>query len=214
MDQQSMNSDGFQKLVRQAQAGDRKAMDQVLSILRPHLERLARPYADPLRPVMSTADLLQEFCLRAWTKLDSFQAGQDDEETFALFRAWVGQLVRRLGMNAHRDRKRQRRSPPQKVVSIDAQPVGQTTTSGGPAQPAARDPSPSSHARTNEGAQLIRAALEKLPEKTDAAIVRMRLFDGMTYQQISEQLGLGYEKVRVRFESLMGRLERDLKGLF
>lgn len=91
---------GFQDLVRRAQDGDRAAMDRVLEILRPQLEPMARPYADPGRPVESTADLLQEACLRAWRKIDLFRQGEDDEETFRLFRAWIGQIVRRLSFTA------------------------------------------------------------------------------------------------------------------
>ena len=208
-----MESGGFQDLVRRAQAGDREAMDQVLSILRPHLERLASPYADPLRPVGSTADLLQESCLRAWTKLGSFQTGQDDEETFALFRAWVGQLVRRLGLNAQRDRKRQRRDPPKKILSLGARRSESPTTSGGGNDPPANDPSPTTLARGEEGARWVRAALEEIPDETDAAIVRLRFYEELTLKEISKRLNLGYDQVRGRFDAMVVRLQRDLKGL-
>ncbi len=44
-----MASEGFNDLVRRAQDGDRAAMDRVLETLRPHLEHLARPYANPAK---------------------------------------------------------------------------------------------------------------------------------------------------------------------
>ena len=95
-----METQGFEELVRRAQAGDREAMDRVLEMLRPYLSRIAGPYVNPLRPVDSTADLLQESCLRAWHKIGSFQGGKGDEHTFEMFRSWIGQIVRRLGKDA------------------------------------------------------------------------------------------------------------------
>ncbi|MCZ6690191.1 MAG: RNA polymerase sigma factor [Planctomycetota bacterium] len=205
-----MDSPGFHDLVEQARAGDRKAMDQVLEMLRPHLKPLARLYANPLRPAESTADLLQESCLRAWQKLDKFESGHNDEETFAMFRGWIGQIVRRLGMNARRDRDRQKRSPPEKILPLDAKPAGGITTGVG-LEALAPDATPSAYARGNELSQRIEEVLDGLPDKTDTAIARLYFFEELNLSQISKRLGLGYDHVRDHYHAVVRRLERDLK---
>ncbi|MCZ6692161.1 MAG: RNA polymerase sigma factor [Planctomycetota bacterium] len=208
-----LGAEGFHDLVRLAQDGDRKAMDDVLSILRPYLEPIARPFANPARPVESTSDLLQESCLRAWHKIGSFRGGDNDEKTFAMFRAWVGQIVRRLGLTAQRDRQSQKRIPQQKILRLAPSRVTDSTASGRGMDPRAPDPSPSSSARANERAQGVRAALGRIPNETDAAILRMRWIEGMTLKEISERLHVHYEKVRDRYRLTMLGMERDLKDL-
>lgn len=208
-----MEREGFDHLVREAQRGDRAAMDEVLEVLRPHLEHLARPFADPARPAESTSDLLQETCLRAWQRLDGFEGGKNDEETFAMFRSWIGQIVHRLGLNAQRDRGRQRRSPPQRILPLGPSRAGNETREDGGIEATAPEPTPSAYARADERSIKIQEALDDLPDAVNASIVRMRFFDAMTIPEISERLGLGYEQVRERYRSTLRRLERHLEGL-
>ena len=157
---------GFHDLVRRAQAGDKEAMDKVLVILQPYLAKMARPYADPSRPAESTSDLLQESCLRAWQKLGSFDGGENDEETFAMFRGWIAQIVKRLGLNAQRDHKRQKRSPPKKIVPIREGGAGPSTAKGAKIDPTDPGPTPSADARADEVSEKIRSALEALGTPT------------------------------------------------
>ncbi|MCZ6688144.1 MAG: RNA polymerase sigma factor [Planctomycetota bacterium] len=208
-----LKSDGFQALVRRAQAGDRQAMDKVLSAIRPELERLASRYADPTRPVESTTDLLQESCLRAWQKFETFQGGTNDEQTFAMFRAWVGQIVRRLGMTARRDLECQKRNPGHEIVSLEATRPGQSTTSQRGIDPPAPDPSPTAHARSGERMERVLRALNRLEDKTDAAILRMRLLEGLNLREIAQRLDVGYKKVWNRYQATLKRLRQIMKGL-
>ena len=204
-----MELDGFEELIRSAQQGDREAMDRVLEILRPYLDSLARPFADPSRPAESTSDLLQECCLRAWRKLDSFQGGENDQETFGMFRAWLGQIVRRLGMNAQRDVLARKRIPPQKLLPLDAA-AKESKDLGSELGLPARTPTPSAVARADEMAQQIQDALENMEDETASEIVRMRFFEGLTISRISERVDLTPVRVRERLRSAMKRLRRDL----
>ena len=188
-------------------------MDQVLEVLQPLLEPLAHKFADPVRPVQSTTDLLQESCLRAWTKIDSFEGGSTDEETFAMFRAWVGQIVRRIGIDARRTRGRQRRQPKKKVLRLDLPRPGETTTSGASIQPEAPGGSPSTYVRADERNDLIREALKNLPDEESAAIVRMYVFDELNFAQIGERLGISDDAARLRYWATIDVLHRRLKEL-
>lgn len=203
---------GFQDLVKRAQAGDPSALDQLLAVIRPWLEQLAHNYADPEHPEASSADLVQDAWLRAWQKLDQFQGGDDDEQTFARFRAWVGQMVRRLGLNARRDRSAQHRRPPGKLQRLPSPSPGNSTSQGG-ADPAAREPTPSAHVQAEEQVRLIRRALEKIADPLDREIIRLRFFESLSLRQVAEQLQVNHEKVRQRYHAMMRHLGRELEGL-
>jgi len=191
--------------LKRARGGDRQAVDQLLAVLRPHLEQLARRYADPDCPGESTADLVQEAALRVWQKLDQFRGGDDAEQTTAMFQEWVKQLVAHLGLDRQRAHQAQRRGPSQPVLRLEA--------SGGAIDPAASGPTPSANAGLEEQAERIRAALEALPEATDREIVRLCFFDGLSLRQIAERLALSYDKVRERYHRSLKVLERELGGL-
>ena len=205
--------DGFHALVRAAQSGDRAAMDRVLEVLHPHIEPLARQYADPTKPVESTADLLQDACLRAWNKLDSFEGADTDEETFAMFRAWIGQIVRRQGMNARLGQKRKRRSPEGKVLSLDRENPAGTTTFGGGLAPPSPVGSPSTIVRGGERADRVRAALESIEDPQERALLQLVHFEKQTVKDAARQLDLTYRQALRRYQNAMDRLERDLRDL-
>jgi RNA polymerase sigma factor (sigma-70 family) len=67
--------------------------------------------------------------------------------------------------------------------------------------------------RTDEQARLVQAALERLADDTDRAILRLRFFDGLSLRQIAERLALSYDKVREHYQSGLGQLERELGRL-
>ena len=202
--------DGFLALVRAAQAGDRAAMDRVLEVLHPHIEPLASQYADPTKPVESTADLLQDACLRAWHKIDSFEGAESDEETFNIFRAWIGQIVRRTGMNARKAQGRQKRSPDGKVLSLDREAPGDSSTFGGGLAPPSPDGTPSAIVHGGERAELVLRAVEALPDPVDRALLELVHFEEQTVKDAARNLDLGYFNALTRYERAMARLEREL----
>jgi RNA polymerase sigma factor (sigma-70 family) len=201
---------GFHDLLQQAQAGDRAAMDRVLALLRPYLEHVADRYADPDRASASASDLVQEACLRAWDKLDQFRGGASDEQTLALFRSWVGQIVQHLGLNARRDGKAQRRTPARPLKRLGVPAAGESTDQAGAAEPADPEPTPSVNLSTDEQARLVQAALERLADDTGRTILRLRFFDGLSLRQIADRLAISYDKVRERYQSGLAQLEREL----
>src|SRR6516165_10556226 len=180
-----MHPNGFRDLVDRARHGDREAVERLLTLIRPWLDDLARGRADP-------ADLAQEAWLRSWQKLDQFQGGGDDSQTLALFRAWLRRIVERLGLNRARDEQAQSRKPPGPLLRLD-QPLE--------AEPAALEPPPAAHAEAVERAERVRHALERLPDDTDRAIVRLRFFEGLSLRQVAERLQRNHELVRQRFHA-------------
>jgi RNA polymerase sigma factor (sigma-70 family) len=202
-----MEADGFRDLVMQAQAGDKQATTQLLAVIRPWLEQRARGYADPCQPDASASDLAQEAWLRAWQKLHQFHGSDDDEQTLAMFRVWVGRILQRLGLNALRDREAQHRKPPGAMVRL-----GGTASQAG-LDPAGSEPTPSAHAAVDEQVERVRRVLERIVDATDREIVRLRFFEGLSLRQIAERLQSNHENVRQRFHAVLRQLEHDLKEL-
>lgn len=210
-------SDRFRTLLVRAQQGDRVAIDALLEAIRPWLWQAARGFADPERPDESTADLAQAAWLRAWQSLGQFQGPQEaearDSQTQAMFRAWVLQIVRRLGMNNVRDRQAEHRRPPGRLRRLDAAPPGSSTASWGDPHPEAAEPSPSAQAEANEQAVRICAALDRLADDEDRQIIHLRFSEGLSLRQIAARLGRNHEHIRRRFHAALRLLERDLEDL-
>ena len=204
-----MNSAGFLALLEKARSGDQTAIEQVLRTFRPHLMRLAGDFSDRKDPSLSASDLVQDACLRAWNKLDTFTGANSDEAAFAAFRSWISEILRRVAMNARRDRARKRRRPPNGIVPIASSPNTTSSTPAAP-EPAALDRSPSSIVRRDELSLVLTSALEKIPDPKDAEIVRMIMSGGLTLAEVSRRLGMDYENVRYRFHSTLRRLQAAL----
>jgi RNA polymerase sigma-70 factor (ECF subfamily) len=199
--------------LKRARSGDRQGVDDLLSLVRPHLEQLARRYADPGAASESTADLVQEAALRIWQKLDQFRGGENYDQTAAMFSDWISQIVRHLALDRYRERHAQRREPSQGVLPLKSPGPGESTGLEGRIDPAASEPTPSANVQSGEQAQLVQRALAGIADDTDREIVRLCFFEGLSLRQIAERLDLSYDKVRERYHRSLKRLERELKGL-
>jgi RNA polymerase sigma-70 factor (ECF subfamily) len=197
---------GFQDLLARTRAGDRTATDELLALVRPWLEQLARGHAHPHNPDGSVSDLVQEAWLRAWQKLDQFQGTADDIQSQAMFRAWLARIVVRLGLNAARNGAAQQRTPPGKLLRLDA-------GSAAILDPSASEPTPSAAAQAQEEARRVHEALARLTDPLDRDVIRMRFFEGASLRQIADRLGCHHEVLRQRYRALLHRLEQDLNGL-
>lgn len=204
------STEGFDALLRRAQTGDRSALELLLQQVQPWLRQQARSFADPQRPDASASDLAQDAWLRAWQKLAQFRGGPDDEQTRALFYAWLGRIVQRVGLNAQRARGTRQRQPAGRIIRLERT---LRDLSSAPLAPPAAGPTPSGQAEADERLSLIRNALERLDDALDRDILRLRFFDGLSLRQIAERLEHNHEKVRQRFHTVLRRLERELKGL-
>jgi RNA polymerase sigma factor (sigma-70 family) len=201
------------ELLRRARAGDRPAMERLLAELHPDLERLAHGHADPGSPGESTVDLVQEAALRIWQRLDQFRGGPDAEQTAAMFRDWVAQLVHHLGLDRQRRQHAQRREPPGKLIRLDGGKEGASGSEGAGLDPLASGPTASANVGAEEQARLIREAVARIPQLTDREIVRLCFFEGQSLRQVAESLQLSYDKVRERYHHALRVLERELGGL-
>ncbi len=205
-----MASEEFDDLVRRAQAGDRASLDRLLETFRPQMERIAREYSDPADSVESVSDLIQEAQLRAWQRVAQFRGGANGSQTEPMFQAWIGQIVRTVALNLIEARNRQRRRPP----GGGLQRLGGSSESSGAgaAEPPGSESTPSAQARKGEEFQIIQQALEKVPDEVGREIVRLRVLEEISFQEIADRLDLTYDQVRERYHATLRKLERHLRG--
>jgi len=181
----------FNDVVQRAQAGEEQAQEELLKVLRPYLEQLARGLASSPRASRSSSDLVQESLLRVWQRLDQFSGTEDDEQSWAMFCGWVGQIVRRLNLNEQRDRGAQRRRPDQPVASLQA---GKDEDDRQGLDLPSSDPTTSNRVQRNEQAELVQAALGRRGDDPSIAVVRLHFFEGLgrtTWSVIMRRGGSG-----------------------
>jgi RNA polymerase sigma factor (sigma-70 family) len=203
-------TEGFHDLLARARAGDRAATDDLLALIRPWIEQVARQHVALNGPVGSVSDLVQEAWLRAWQKLDQFHGADDEAQTLMMFRAWLTRIVERLGLNSARDAGARVRKPPGKLLRLDGTPADDAPEV---LDPPATEPTPSANVRAEERARLVQEALARLTVPLDRDIIRLRFVDGLSLRQVAHRLGCNHETVRQRYHALLGRLQRDLDGL-
>jgi RNA polymerase sigma factor (sigma-70 family) len=195
--------------LRAARAGDRAAMDRLLTELRPWLNAVAARYGEQLGADASGRDLVQDASLQAWLKLAQFRGHDDDEQELNMFRAWLEQIVHHLGQNRLRSATALRRSAAGLPVSLDAHP---THSSCGAAQPRAVGPTASSVAARAEAVHDVRAAIADLSDATDRLIVHECFFAGTSLRELADTLNIDRETVRRRFHAVLDGLRDRLQG--
>jgi len=181
-------------------AGEAKALDALLARVRPYLHLLVRQQLEPnRRHKLGDSDIVQETLMRIHGALDPgtqgdaghFQ-GQDPPE----FLAWVSQIVRhvvvdmqRRGLAKKRDERRE--MPGSKVFA--------TLTKGS---------TPEQGAERAEKAILLAAALERLPQH-QREVLELRIFDQLSYAEISERIGKREGALRVVVTRALETLRAD-----
>jgi RNA polymerase sigma-70 factor (ECF subfamily) len=202
---------GFPALLARARTGDRAAAEELLALIRPWIEQQARKHARANRADENVSDLVQEAWLRAWQKLDQFVGHDDEEQALAMFRAWLGRIVCRLGLNALRGRAAKERTPPAKLVQLNG--VHASGDSAALLDPSGSVPTPSAQVQVQEVSQKVREALGRLANPLDREFVRLRFFEGMSIRQAAARIGCNHETARQRYHAALNRLQRELRGL-
>lgn len=200
--------DGFNDLLRRAQAGEAEATEELMARLRPYLEQIARVKVDNPHASRSASDLAQEGLLRVWQKLDQFEGAEQDEHSWMMFRSWIAQLVGRLHLNTERDRLAQKRHPGARIQPLQA---ANPADSQAPAvDPPADDPTASQQVGRREEMDRLRQALAQRQDDVGVTVVRMHFFEGLSLREIAERLGLTYDQVRHRYQTTLRALEHEL----
>jgi RNA polymerase sigma-70 factor (ECF subfamily) len=173
------------RLLAEARAGNRDALDALFARHRGRLLAFLRARMGPAAgSTVGAEDLLQETLLEAARKLGAFE-----DRGPASFYRWLVAIARFKVSEAGRARRAAKRSREEPLA----------------ADPPGRGTSPSGGAARAERADLLREALEGLPE-AQAEAVRLRYLEGCTVAETAERLGRSPAAVKAL-------VSRGLEGL-
>jgi RNA polymerase sigma-70 factor (ECF subfamily) len=184
----------------QVQAGDREALDRLLTRFRPDLQAFVQLRLDPqLRARVDASDVVQETQLEVVRRLADFL-----ERRPMPFHLWVRKTAYERLLNLRRDhRGRARRSVdreqplPEHSSLLLARPL----IAGGP--------SPSQQLEARERAERIGRAVAELPEG-DREVLLMRHAEGLSHDEIACLLGIEPPAARKRYGRALLRLQQVL----
>lgn len=176
-----------QELILAARRGDKNAFGQ---LVRRHQKRLFRFVYGLVGSFDQTEDVVQEAFVKAYSALDTFEAGRD-------FYPWLATIARNKALNliAREGRK-------ESLDKIQEQGF----------DPAVTDLGPLERLVNNEDQQRFYAALKALPEPYRVVFV-LRHFEEMSYEEIADQLKIPPGTVDSRLWRARQLLMEALKDL-
>lgn len=174
-------------LVPGAVAGDRRALQRIISIIHPRVLRYARARIGGGR-TPTPEDVAQEICLAVATSIDRYT------DTGKPFMAYVYGIAFNKVADAHRSLARDKLSPVEEVPDTE---VAATT--------------PEDAALVAAGSNAVRALLDSLNEKA-RDIVILRVFVGLSAEETAEVVGSTPGAVRVAQHRALAKLRKQLEG--
>jgi RNA polymerase sigma-70 factor (ECF subfamily) len=191
--------DSVARCIDEARRGSTSALGQLAQACRAYLLMIAN---EELRPEVAgklgASDLVQETFLRAQQAIPDFR-GQSEAE----LRAWLRTILRNHVANVHR-----KYLQTEQTQVTREQPLAPTShsTAQGPADDA---PGPRTAVLTYERAELLRAALDRLPPDYREVVV-LRNWQRLSFIEVAGRLGRSPEAVRKLWTRAIERLQAEL----
>jgi RNA polymerase sigma-70 factor (ECF subfamily) len=185
-------------LLKRWHAGERAALDTLLERDMPWIkEHVSRRLGPALRTRLESGDVVQETMLQVLRYGPRFLLSDMDQ-----FRALLARMVenvirmqaRRL-QQERRDAQREQQLPSDSVLLLDR-------SSQRPSQIAAKD----------ESAAWMQLGIELL-DPDDKDVLMLRQWDGLSFGDVGERLGIAEDAARMRFQRALGRLARLVQRL-
>ncbi len=208
-----MSWTGVHQLIVRAKAGDNAAWSLLHDMVRPFLLKDAQRRLGPTWPQQSASDLTQDTWQRAWRNIESFRGGDDDDQTAALFRAWLRQTLKRVHSNHKRSERAQRRLMPPGTFSMNAPGPGDRSGGRPEFEAIAEQSSVSAKLRRDEEKARIEQVLGNLGDPEDRELVSLYFFEGHSVRQIAQDRGVSPHTIGSQLQRILGRMEPDLKDL-
>lgn len=194
-----MGWENLPELLTRARSGDSDAWCEITALAEPFLLSQASKVMGSRWPQQSTSDLVQETWQRACQAIGEFRGGPTAEDTSAMFRAWLGKILRSQWQNC--------------VRALLAQKRGAGTPITGDLDEAIADGErPSVQVRQHERVVEADAALRGLEHARDRDVLRLYFYDGLSFREIAAELEITLDKVRTSYHRGLERL-KDLKRL-
>lgn len=192
--------ESVERCLERARQGSREDLGRLLEMCRAYLLGVANRELDAqLRPKGGASDIVQEAFLEAQRIFPRFEGGTAPE-----LLAWLRSvLLHKLDDFERRYRHADKRRVGREIGLEDAV-VGNDAL-------ADKGRSPSSAASANEQAELVRQALERLPEHYRQVIV-WRQWDELSFEEIARRLDRSTDAARMLWWRAVERLEEELRA--
>lgn len=192
-------ADDLAQLLARIQAGDRSALDELLTTYRESVRQFLDRRLDPrLRSRVDVSDVIQETQLEIAHRINDFLARSPMP-----FRVWMLQT-------AHQQLLRIRRHHTAVMRDVDAaQQLPDSTSVLLVARLAAQTETPSQVLSREEQVRRVRVALAELPE-TDREVILLRTFEGLSNLDTALVLELDPDTTSKRFTRALLKLRSAL----
>ncbi len=194
----------LERLVRQAQAGDRAAQGQLLEQYRNYLTLLARvQLGRRLQSKADASDLVQETFLKAYRDFAEFRGTTEAELV-----AWLQKILAFNLANVMRHYGARRRD-----VRLERELAAELDESSRVLDRGlvATQSSPSERAARREQAVLLADALARLPKPYREVII-LRHLEGLSFPQVAVRMERSVDSVKNLWARALGRLRHLLGG--
>lgn len=195
MNEDSQSTD-FQRRLTRARSGDPEALGELLNLHRNYLLLIANQDIDPqIRGKLGSSDVVQESLLTAHQHFDQFRGDSKNE-----FLAWLRQiLINDLNQNRRKFKGTQKRQ-----VNRE-QSLQETSTFFYPLV----DPmeTPRTTALAAEEAEILRAAMEELPEDYER-VIRLHNWEQIEFDEVAERMGRSPDAVRKLWTRAVLKLQK------
>lgn len=196
---------GVHALIERARTGDRDAWSDLHALVKGFLLSLARKQLRDRWPERSAHDLTQDAWFQFHKNIDSFRGGENDEQTGAMLRAWLGNTLTRLAKNYLRYETAASRKPPGGRVAPLTSLTSDTLSEDFIDTPAP-DPTPSNAAWQKEQKARLERKITALADPLDQTVIRQFFFESRALKQIALELDETYDQTRYRFNRALTRL--------
>jgi RNA polymerase sigma-70 factor (ECF subfamily) len=186
----------------EARLGRPDALGRLLECYRGYLLLIAQEELDPaLRAKTGASDVVQETFLEAQRDLLQFKGGTEAE-----FRGWLRQLLLHNLANLVRHYRDTAKRQVKREVEI---PIPDSS-GGGAGGPAAPVPTPSVQAMARESVEVIRRAMEQLPEDY-RQILLLRYEEERSFEEIGRRMNRTANAARKLWARAVERLQQVLE---
>jgi RNA polymerase sigma-70 factor (ECF subfamily) len=182
-----------EELARSFVAGDPRAFEQVVDRHAPRVRAVAYRITGS---VAESEDLAQEVFLRVYRHRESYRADRP-------FKAWLDRICVNVCLT-HQKRMQ--------LAGGLARPAAYDETIAAHGAPGAAAPlSPEAHASHRDSERTVEKVLKALAEPFRTTLV-LRVFGGLTYQEIADSLGCSLGTVMSRVSRARNQIRDRLKG--
>ncbi|MDQ7073384.1 MAG: RNA polymerase sigma factor RpoE [Gammaproteobacteria bacterium] len=181
------------ELVQRVQAGDKKAFDVLIM---KYQQRIVHVITGFVHDPVEALDVAQEAFIKAYRAIPNFRGD-------SAFYTWLYRIAINTAKNYLTARAR--RPPASDVDAMDA-------TNYYDAPELKEFETPESNMISNDLEQAIHQAIESLPEDTATAI-KLREFDGMSYEEIAEVMECPIGTVRSRIFRAREAIEQQIQEI-